>query len=66
MQLQRKHETDCLHAQKLSKRNVFYRSCLVESLNLLKQPAGRQALVEASGLGLIVTVVNVVAKVEAR
>jgi hypothetical protein len=78
-------------ARKLSKRNVFYRACLVEAgavpwllhllssadasvqdnavaalLNLSKHPAGRRALVEAGGLGLIVDAVNVAAKVEAR
>ncbi|XP_066352463.1 U-box domain-containing protein 19-like [Miscanthus floridulus] len=78
-------------ARKLSKRNVFYRACLVEAgavpwllhllssadasvqdnavaglLNLSKYPAGRRALVEAGGLGLIVDAVNVAAKVEAR
>ncbi|KAL6661468.1 hypothetical protein ACP70R_000852 [Stipagrostis hirtigluma subsp. patula] len=78
-------------AQKLSKRNVFYRARLVEAgavpwllhllssadasvqdnavaglLNLSKHPAGRRALVEAGGLGLIVDAVNVAAKVEAR
>ncbi|KAL6900817.1 hypothetical protein ACP4OV_005493 [Aristida adscensionis] len=35
-------------------------------LNLSKHPAGRRALVEAGGLGLIVDAVNVAAKVEAR
>ncbi|PWZ26079.1 U-box domain-containing protein 18 [Zea mays] len=78
-------------ARKLSKRNVFYRACLVEAdavpwllhllsstdasvqdnsvaglLNLSKHPAGRLALVEAGGLGLVVDAVNVAAKVEAR
>ncbi|PAN35266.1 hypothetical protein PAHAL_6G195800 [Panicum hallii] len=78
-------------ARKLSKRNVFYRACLVEAdavpwllhllssgdasvqdnavaglLNLSKHPAGRRALVESGGLGLIVDAVNVAARVEAR
>ncbi|XP_062190900.1 U-box domain-containing protein 19-like [Phragmites australis] len=77
--------------RKLSKRNVFYRACLVEAdavpwllhllsstdasvqgnavaglLNLSKHPAGRRALMEAGGPGLIVDAVNVAAKVEAR
>ncbi|KAG2578678.1 hypothetical protein PVAP13_6NG116800 [Panicum virgatum] len=78
-------------ARKLSKRNVFYRACLVEAgavpwllhllssgdasvqdnavaglLNLSKHPAGRRALVESGGLGLIVDAVSVAARVEAR
>ncbi|TKW10259.1 hypothetical protein SEVIR_6G150600v4 [Setaria viridis] len=78
-------------ARKLSKRNVFYRACLVEAgavpwllhllssadatvqdnavaglLNLSKHPAGRAALVEAGGVGLIVDAVNVAGRVEAR
>jgi hypothetical protein len=78
-------------ARKLSKRNVFYRACLVEAgavpwllhllssadatvqdnavaglLNLSKHPAGRAALVETGGVGLIVDAVNVAGRVEAR
>ncbi|XP_062196343.1 U-box domain-containing protein 19-like [Phragmites australis] len=80
-----------LEARKLSKRNVFYRACLVEAdavpwllhllsstdasvqdsavaglLNLSKHPAGRRALVEAGGVGLIVNAMKVAAKVEAQ
>ncbi|KAF8701989.1 hypothetical protein HU200_033324 [Digitaria exilis] len=78
-------------ARKLSKRNVFYRACLVDAgavpwllhllassdstvqdnavaglLNLSKHPAGRRALVDAGGVGLIVDAVSVAAKVETR
>ncbi|CAL4998642.1 unnamed protein product [Urochloa decumbens] len=78
-------------ARKLSKRNVFYRACLVDAgavpwllhllssgdataqdnavaalLNVSKHPAGRRALVEAGGAGLVVDAAGVAARVEAR
>ncbi|CAL5012325.1 unnamed protein product [Urochloa decumbens] len=78
-------------ARKLSKRNVFYRACLVEAgavpwllhllsshdaaaqdnavaalLNVSKHPAGRRALVESGGAGLVVDAVAVAARAESR
>ncbi|CAL5006388.1 unnamed protein product [Urochloa decumbens] len=78
-------------ARKLSKRNVFYRACLVDAgavpwllhllssgdataqdnavaalLNVSKHPAGRRALVESGGAGLVVDAASVAVRVEAR